>query len=95
MTITINVPQEAELRLQAEALRTGLPLEKLVERVISERFETPALSLRRARMSFLDHEHPVRFQRGAQFLSLDGGVGNQYLRAGQRADRCECGFADL
>lgn len=54
MTITINLPREAESRLQAESLRTGLPVEQLVERVIAERFEASATSGKENAQEFFD-----------------------------------------
>jgi hypothetical protein len=54
MTITINVPRETESQLQAEADRAGLPVEKLVERVIAERFDLPALAVKESAQEFFD-----------------------------------------
>lgn len=54
MTITINVPRETETVLQAEAARAGLPVEQLIERVIAERFDLPALAARESTQDFFD-----------------------------------------
>ena len=54
MTITIDVPPEAELRLKQEADREGFPVERLVERVIAERFDATALGGTENAQTFFD-----------------------------------------
>lgn len=38
MTITINIPNDAESRLQQEAARAGVPIPTLIEDIVVERF---------------------------------------------------------
>ena len=40
MTLTINLPSEAENRLEEEALRTGVPISELASRLLLERLQT-------------------------------------------------------
>jgi hypothetical protein len=54
MIITINVPQKSESFLKAEAVRIGMPVEQLVERVIAERFKAPASSGKESAQEFFD-----------------------------------------
>jgi hypothetical protein len=41
MTVTINIPPTAEHRLQDEALRIGIAVPALLERLVTERFNDP------------------------------------------------------
>lgn len=38
MTVTINIPENAEVKLQQEAERQGVPIPSLIEDIVVERF---------------------------------------------------------
>jgi hypothetical protein len=52
MTITINIPTNAESKLQQEAARTGVPMQTLIEHIVSEKFDNP-MSGRESSRQFL------------------------------------------
>jgi len=54
MTLTINLPREIEAALQAEAAHAGLTVEQLIERVITECFESSGLAVRESTQDFFD-----------------------------------------